>query len=228
MLLGSSACATCCRREPPPQESLPRWRRMVEGLRHSRHRDAQAIGKHYDVSNALLREGARPVDGLHLRGVPEAGRQPGGGPGGEVRPGRPQARPGAGHAAARRRLRLGRHGPARGQALRRAARSGSPCRPSRPSGARPRSSARAWPARCEILPQRLPRRAGRRLRRGQLDRPDSSTSGSPTTRPTSASCKDKLRDGGRLLNHCITRPDNNAARRCPASSSTATSFPTAS
>jgi len=37
--------------EPPAQESLPRWRRGMEGLRHSRDRDAQAIGKHYDVSN---------------------------------------------------------------------------------------------------------------------------------------------------------------------------------
>jgi len=38
---------------PPPQESLPRWRRALEGLRHSRTRDAHAIGKHYDVSNAF-------------------------------------------------------------------------------------------------------------------------------------------------------------------------------
>jgi cyclopropane-fatty-acyl-phospholipid synthase len=37
--------------EPPSQESLPRWRRLMEGLRHSRDRDAHAIGKHYDVSN---------------------------------------------------------------------------------------------------------------------------------------------------------------------------------
>ncbi len=36
---------------PPPQEHLPRWRRMVEGLRHSKHRDAEAIHHHYDVSN---------------------------------------------------------------------------------------------------------------------------------------------------------------------------------
>ncbi len=36
---------------PPPQEHLPRWRRMVEGLRHSRERDAVAIQQHYDVSN---------------------------------------------------------------------------------------------------------------------------------------------------------------------------------
>ena len=37
--------------EPPEQESLPRWRRTLEGMRHSRTRDANAIGKHYDVSN---------------------------------------------------------------------------------------------------------------------------------------------------------------------------------
>lgn len=36
---------------PPPQESLPRWRRLAEGLRHSRTRDAEAISHHYDVSN---------------------------------------------------------------------------------------------------------------------------------------------------------------------------------
>ncbi|HEY2763985.1 MAG TPA: class I SAM-dependent methyltransferase [Pseudonocardiaceae bacterium] len=36
---------------PPPQESRPRWRRMVEGLAHSRNRDSEAIHHHYDVSN---------------------------------------------------------------------------------------------------------------------------------------------------------------------------------
>ena len=36
---------------PPPQEHLPRWRRLVEGLRHSKERDAVAISAHYDVSN---------------------------------------------------------------------------------------------------------------------------------------------------------------------------------
>ncbi len=38
---------------PPPQEHLPRWRRAIEGLRHSRTRDAVAIRRHYDVSNAF-------------------------------------------------------------------------------------------------------------------------------------------------------------------------------
>ena len=36
---------------PPPQEHLPRWRRMMEGLRHSQARDGKAISHHYDVSN---------------------------------------------------------------------------------------------------------------------------------------------------------------------------------
>ncbi|HYJ66942.1 MAG TPA: hypothetical protein VEX15_04690 [Nocardioidaceae bacterium] len=35
----------------PPQEHLPKWRRTMEGLRHSRSRDAAVIHHHYDVSN---------------------------------------------------------------------------------------------------------------------------------------------------------------------------------
>ncbi len=35
----------------PAQEHLPRWRRLLEGLRHSRERDADVIQHHYDVSN---------------------------------------------------------------------------------------------------------------------------------------------------------------------------------
>ncbi|MBO0880458.1 MAG: class I SAM-dependent methyltransferase [Mycobacterium sp.] len=38
---------------PPPQEVLPRWRRIAEGIRHSKPRDAEAIHHHYDVSNAF-------------------------------------------------------------------------------------------------------------------------------------------------------------------------------
>ncbi|MCV7176678.1 class I SAM-dependent methyltransferase [Mycolicibacterium sphagni] len=38
---------------PPPQEALPRWRRFAEGLRHSKKRDADAIHHHYDVSNTF-------------------------------------------------------------------------------------------------------------------------------------------------------------------------------
>jgi cyclopropane-fatty-acyl-phospholipid synthase len=36
---------------PPPEEALPRWRRVLEGARHSKNRDAVAIHHHYDVSN---------------------------------------------------------------------------------------------------------------------------------------------------------------------------------
>jgi cyclopropane-fatty-acyl-phospholipid synthase len=36
---------------PPPQEALPKWRRLLEGFRHSKGRDAEAIHHHYDVSN---------------------------------------------------------------------------------------------------------------------------------------------------------------------------------
>src|SRR6201995_4043989 len=38
---------------PPPQEVLPRWRRIAEGMRHSKPRDAEAIHHHYDVSNTF-------------------------------------------------------------------------------------------------------------------------------------------------------------------------------
>lgn len=36
---------------PPPQEATPRWLRTVNGLGHSKKRDSSAISKHYDVSN---------------------------------------------------------------------------------------------------------------------------------------------------------------------------------
>ncbi len=36
---------------PPAEEHLPKWRRALEGLRHNRKRDAEAIHHHYDVSN---------------------------------------------------------------------------------------------------------------------------------------------------------------------------------
>jgi cyclopropane-fatty-acyl-phospholipid synthase len=36
---------------PPPQDNLPRWRRVAEGVRHSMMRDAEVISHHYDVSN---------------------------------------------------------------------------------------------------------------------------------------------------------------------------------
>ncbi|MGO9041171.1 MAG: class I SAM-dependent methyltransferase [Mycobacterium sp.] len=38
---------------PPPQEAPPRWRRVADGLVHSKTRDAEAIHHHYDVSNSF-------------------------------------------------------------------------------------------------------------------------------------------------------------------------------
>ena len=38
---------------PPAQEARPRWRRIAEGLRHNKARDAEAIAHHYDVSNSF-------------------------------------------------------------------------------------------------------------------------------------------------------------------------------
>jgi cyclopropane-fatty-acyl-phospholipid synthase len=38
---------------PPPQETPPRWRRITDGLMHTKTRDAGAIRHHYDVSNSF-------------------------------------------------------------------------------------------------------------------------------------------------------------------------------
>ena len=44
---------------PPPQEHLPRWRRAMEGLRHSMGRDAEVIHAPLRRLQPLLRAGAR-------------------------------------------------------------------------------------------------------------------------------------------------------------------------
>ena len=119
----------------------------------------------------VLRVGARAVDGVHLRLLPPRGRDPGGGAGEQVRPGRPQARARRGHAAARRRLRLGRHGDARGAGVRRQGARRHAVRPAGRVGAGRDRARGAVRARRGAAPG-LPRRAGDRLRRGQLDRPD--------------------------------------------------------
>ena len=50
-LLRSIGLANVVPPPPPPQEHLPRWRRLVEGFRHTPGRDGKAIHHHYDVSN---------------------------------------------------------------------------------------------------------------------------------------------------------------------------------
>ena len=78
--------SACCRslggprlllpRVPPPPQEVRVNRRWLAGRLHSKKRDATAISHHYDVSNTLLRVGARPVDGLHLRLLPDAPTRP--------------------------------------------------------------------------------------------------------------------------------------------------------
>ena len=143
--------------------------------------------------------------------LPDRGRHPRGGAVREVRPGLPQARPAAGHAAARRRLRLGRHGPARREALRRrgrrrdavarAGRVGAGRDQARGARRRGRGAASATTATCATPASTRSARSG-----------SPSTSASATTRRTSRSCATSWCPGGRLLNHCITRPDNSRHR----------------
>ncbi len=78
---------------PPPQEHLPRWRRVMEGLRHSMVRDAEAIHHHYDVSNAFYEMVLGPSMAYTCAVYPHDDRDARGGAVREVRPRRPQARP---------------------------------------------------------------------------------------------------------------------------------------
>lgn len=57
---------------PPPQEALPRWRRLAEGLRHSFTRDAEAIHHHYDVSNTFYEYVLGPSMTYTCAAFPEA------------------------------------------------------------------------------------------------------------------------------------------------------------
>ena len=77
---------------------------------------------HYDVSNDFYRLVPRPVAHVLVRGVQRRRHVAGGRAGEQVRVGVAQARPAAGHAAARRRLRLGRHGACTRPSTRRARR----------------------------------------------------------------------------------------------------------
>ena len=98
---------------PPPQEALPRWRRIAEGLRHSKTRDAEAIHHHYDVSNTFYEWVLGPSMTYTCACYPAPRRLARGGAGEQVPAGVREAAAEAGRPAAGRRLRLGRHGPLR-------------------------------------------------------------------------------------------------------------------
>ena len=148
---------------PPPEEA------HLRGRRHSKERDAAAIQHHYDVSNEFYEHGARLDDDVLVRGLREAERSARPRPRAEVRAHLPQARPAAGPAAARRRVRLGRDGDARGQPPRRAGGRHHDLAVAGREGARARGGRRARRPR-RHPPARLPRRRRRPLRRDQLDR----------------------------------------------------------
>ena len=77
---------------PPPPQEVRVNRRWLSGRRHTKGRDAERDLASLRRVQHVLRVGARPVDGLHLRVLPDAGRHPGAGAGVQVRPGRPQDR----------------------------------------------------------------------------------------------------------------------------------------
>ncbi len=90
-------------------------------LRHTKRRDSQAISHHYDVSNTFYEWVLGPSMSYTCACYPKADVLPRGGAVDQARPRRAQARPAPGHAPARRRLRLGRHGHARREGVRRPA-----------------------------------------------------------------------------------------------------------
>ena len=184
---------------PPPEEA------HLRGRRHSKERDAAAIRHHYDVSNEFYEMVLgptmtyscavfeKPSDTLDARTRAE------------VRAHLPQARLAARAAAARRGLRLGRHGDAR-----RAAPRGEGGRRDDLSVAGGEGDASEWPMRacptasrsaCTTTETSSTARTTRSLRSAC-----SSTSGWRSSASTSTGCERSCVPGGRMLNHGISRP----------------------
>ena len=199
----------CCgARRSPPEEAAPPWRR---GTRHSKRRDALAIAHHYDVSNRFYELRARPFDDLHLRALRARRRHARAGAVREVRPGRPQARPAARTCACSTSAAGGAGWSCTPPSTTACTRWESPCRAARRSGRRRRSRERGLTGLAEVrfldyrdVPESrfdavswigLTEHIGSRNLPGYVR--------------TLAS---KLRPGGRLLNHCITRPQRQGAR----------------
>ena len=133
-------------RIPPPPQEVRLHRRWLGGRLHSKGRDAQAISHHYDVSNRFYEWVLGPSMAYTCACYPTRGRHAGRGPGQQVRPGGPQARParrGCGcstSAAAGAAWSCTPHGSTASRP------SASRCPRSRPPGPRRRSSERACPA----------------------------------------------------------------------------------
>ncbi len=174
----------------------------------------------------LLREGARPVDDLHLRGLRLPGRLARAGAGAQVRAGRRQARARARHAAARRRLRVGRDGAARRPRARRASpRRHAVARAGDLGAGRDRARRPVAPGRG--APPRLPRRPRRGVRRRQLDRAHRAHRGAqlPGVLPVPAQPAARRWPPAQPHHHPVPTDGSGPA---PSRSPTGTSSPTAS
>ena len=135
------AARACCRRRRR-RRRCPAGVASLRGCGTRKRRDAEAIHHHYDVSNRFYELvlgpsmtytcACYPTDDATLEEAQDDKY--------DLVAASSRLKPG--HAAARRRLRLGRHGPARRARARRHARSASRCRASRRRGRRRRSSAR--------------------------------------------------------------------------------------
>ena len=136
----SAARSCCCHRVPPPPQEVHADRRWLVGQRHSKARDARRSPTTTtcptgSTSGCSGRRWPTPAPAIPREDATLEEAQDA-----QVRPGRPQAGPAAGHAAAGRRLRLGRHGHARGPGVRREGARRDAVRASRPRGRRRRSS----------------------------------------------------------------------------------------
>ena len=190
---------------PPPQEATPRWRRMVNGVRHSKKRDSAAISKHYDVSNTFYEHVLGPSmaytcavysspdisleqaqDGKHALVFDKLGLQPG--------------------------ERLLDVGCGWGSMVRHAARRGV-----RTLGVTLSRQQAEWGQKA-IVEEGLQHLAEIRYL-DYRDVPETDFDAVSSIGLTEhigvkkypayfRALQDKLRPGGRLLNHCITRPDN--------------------
>ncbi len=196
-------CASACS-APSRNRRRRRWR--VTGARHSRRRDRQAISHHYDVGNDFYRIVLGAEHGLLLR-VLDVGRaqlRPGRRAARQARPDLPQARPETRHAAARRGLRLGQPGDARGPRVRRTGARHHPLRPSRPTTPASRSPRPASPSRSRSGSRTTATSTTARSTRSPAWAWPS-TSAPARTRSMRPSCIRQLKPGGRLLNHQIAR-----------------------
>ena len=210
-------------RQPPPAAGVPARR----GRLHSKLRDAKAISHHYDVSNRFYEWVLGPSMAYTCAVLPDGDGDAGGGAGRQVRPGRAEAR---------------RSSRACGCSTSAAAGAAWSCTP-RPSTAckalgvtLSRNQAewaqaaierRGLGGLAEVRHLRLPRRAGVRVRRDQLDRPHRAHRQGATCRPTSRPCTAGCGPAG----GCSTTASPSRAhrrKRRSTRSSTATSSPTAS